>query len=247
MYQAPSLTSGIELSNVNFSYGRGSVLEDVSISIPAGRITTFVGESGSGKTTIADLILGLFIPDSGQIFIDGIDLNKIDMEKWRTTIGYVPQEVLMFNDTIEANIILGDQTLTRADVRRALELSGLLDFVDSLTDGVETLVGERGMMISGGQRQRLALARALVHRPHLLILDEATSALDPQTEAEIVASVQQQAGEMTVLAITHQKSWVDAADRVYQVDRGRARLLRSTRDDRLDDVAAAMPHAARPS
>jgi ATP-binding cassette subfamily C protein len=241
---APSLNSSIELRDVNFSYGRGKVLDHVSISIPAGRITTLVGESGSGKTTVADLILGLYLPDSGQILIDGISLDTIDMDAWRSLIGYVPQEVLMFNDTIEANITLGDPALTRDEVRRALRMAGLLDFVESLPTGLETLVGERGMMISGGQRQRLALARALVHRPRLLILDEATSALDPQTEAEICAAVQRQAGEMTILAITHQKSWVEAADRVYLIDRGVAELSMASRSAEANLQAAAEPSAS---
>jgi len=243
---APMLNSAIELRHVNFSYGRGAVLKDVSIDIPAGCVTTLVGESGSGKTTIADLILGLFVANSGQILIDGVDLNQIDMEKWRSLIGYVPQEVLMFNDTIEANITLGDPSLSRQDVLRALELSGLSNFINSLPKNVDTIVGERGQMISGGQRQRLALARALVHRPRLLILDEATSALDPLTEAEICQSVRQQAGEMTILAITHQKSWVDAADRVYSIDRGRAELTKANQPDRVAPLNRAMPTAARP-
>lgn len=241
----PMLQSGIELQHVTFSYGRGSVLDDVSVEIPAGRITTLVGESGSGKTTIADLILGLFLPTEGRILIDGIDLNRIDMDKWRSSIGYVPQEVLMFNDTIEANITLSDASLTQDDVWRSLKLAGLSDFVESLPDGLQTLVGERGMMISGGQRQRLALARALVHRPKLLVLDEATSALDPATEAEICEAVQRQAGETTVLAITHQKSWVDAADRVYLIERGHATLAKSTPAGDTGD-RSVMPSAAQP-
>jgi ATP-binding cassette subfamily C protein len=241
----PTLKSSIELQHVSFSYGRSSVLSGVSIEIPAGRVTTLVGESGSGKTTIADLILGLFLPTEGRIQIDGVDLNQIDMDKWRSSIGYVPQEVLMFNDTIEANVTLSDAALTRDDVWRSLKLAGLEDFVQSLPDGLQTLVGERGMMISGGQRQRLALARALVHRPKLLVLDEATSALDPATEAEICEAVQRQAGETTVLAITHQKSWVDAADRVYLIERGNATLTKSSPTDAPADQRV-MPPAAQP-
>lgn len=244
--EPPTLNSSIELRHVNFTYGRGTVLNDVSIVIPSGRVTTLVGESGSGKTTIVDLILGLFVANSGQILIDGVDLRSIDMEKWRSLVGYVPQEVLMFNDTIEANITLGDPALSRQDVLRALELSGLLDFVNSLPNHLETIVGERGQMISGGQRQRLALARALVHRPRLLVLDEATSALDPLTEAEICQAVQRQAGEMTVLAITHQKSWVDAADRVYMIDRGRAELTKAGQSDLNETINLPKPTAARP-
>lgn len=220
----PTLTKGCRLENVSFSYGRGAVLSDVSIEIPAGGITTLIGESGSGKTTVADLLLGLFLPEAGRILIDGMDLNEIDIRQWRSMIGYVPQEVLMFNDTILANIALGDPSITEVEVIEALKVAGVYDFIMSLPDRLQTLVGERGMMISGGQRQRIALARALAHRPKLLILDEATSALDPQTEAEICAAVRRQAGQITVLAITHQPSWVDAADRIYLIDRGRAHL-----------------------
>lgn len=242
----PTLTSVIELRQVSFTYGRGPVLNDVTLEIPVGRITTLVGESGSGKTTIVDLILGLFVPTSGQILIDNIDLTEVDMDMWRSSIGYVPQEALLFNDTIEANITLGDPHLSRIDVLRSLELAGLSSFIDSLPNGLATLVGERGMMISGGQRQRLALARALVHRPRLLILDEATSALDPQTEAEICAAVRQQAGEMTIIAITHQKSWVDAADRVYLIDHGSAELIRQSSSDNRMSTTHTMPDAHRP-
>jgi ATP-binding cassette subfamily C protein len=240
----PSLVQACRLENVSFSYGRGTVLNDVSIEIPAGGITTLIGESGSGKTTVADLLLGLFLPESGRILIDGVDLKEIDIRQWRSMIGYVPQEVLMFNDTIQANIALGDPSIAEAEVVEALKTAGLYDFVMSLPNGLQTMVGERGMMISGGQRQRLALARALVHRPQLLILDEATSALDPLTEAEICAAVRQQAGRITVLAITHQPSWVDAADRIYLIERGRAHLRDSRAADGSDQ--RIRPNVSRP-
>jgi ATP-binding cassette subfamily C protein len=196
------------------------VLKDVSLEIPAGRITTLIGESGSGKTTIADLLLGLFVVDSGQITLDGVALKDVDLKRWRGMVGYVPQEVLLFNSTIFDNIVLGDPAISEADVKRALEEAGALAFVNALPDGIHAPVGESGAMLSGGQRQRIALARALVHRPALLILDEATSALDPETEAEICQTVQRQAGKLTVLAITHQPAWVTIADRVYRVVEG---------------------------
>jgi ATP-binding cassette subfamily C protein len=132
-------------------------------------------------------------------------------------VGYVPQEVLLFNGTVFDNVALGDPAISEADVRRALEDAGCMGFVNELPEGVKAPVGERGAMLSGGQRQRIALARALVHRPALLILDEATSALDPETEAEICQTVRRQAGKLTVLAITHQPAWVAIADRVYRV------------------------------
>jgi ATP-binding cassette subfamily C protein len=223
--RTPTLSANCELRNVGFSYGRGPVLTDVSLEIPAGRITTLVGQSGSGKTTIADLLLGLYGPDQGTVMIDGVDLREIDIAQWRSMIGYVPQEIILFNDTIMANVGLGDAALDERRVRAALEAAGLGALLAELPEGLGTLVGERGFKLSGGQRQRIALARALVNRPRLLILDEATSALDPTTEAEICATVAAQAGHTTVLAITHQPSWVERADRIYLVEDGRVRAV----------------------
>ena len=223
--QTPTLSAGCDLRNVSFSYGRGPVLTDVSLQIPAGRITTLVGESGSGKTTIADLMLGLYAPDNGSVTVDGVDLGDLDIAKWRSMIGYVPQEIILFNDTILANVRLGDQEVGEDRVRWALDAAGLGALIAELPKGLQTEIGERGFKLSGGQRQRIALARALVHEPKLLILDEATSALDPATEAEICATVAAQAGRMTVLAITHQPSWVDRADRIYMVEDGRVRAV----------------------
>jgi ATP-binding cassette subfamily C protein len=223
--RTPTLNIGCELSNVSFSYGRGPVLSDVSLQIPAGRITTLVGESGSGKTTIADLLLGLYGPDNGTVTVDGVDLRDLDITQWRSMIGYVAQEIVLFNDTILQNVILGDQEVGEDRVRAALVAAGLGPLIAELPDGLETQIGERGFKLSGGQRQRIALARAMVHQPKLLILDEATSALDPATEAEICATVAAQAGRTTVLAITHQPSWVERADRIYMVVDGKVRAV----------------------
>lgn len=213
----PRLEKGIRFVDVSFAYATRPILRDVWLEVPAGRITTIIGTSGAGKTTIADLILGLHRPDRGDILIDDLPLEEFDLDSWRGAIGYVPQDVMLFHDTILENVTLGDPTLTRSDVERALKEAGALDFVMALPEGLDYVVGERGGRLSGGQRQRIALARALVHRPKLLVLDEATSALDPETEAEICRNVQAQAGRLTILAITHKPAWVDIADRVYRV------------------------------
>ncbi len=235
--RTPTLERGCELRHVGFTYGRGPVLNDVTLQIPAGRITTLIGQSGSGKTTIADLLLGLYPADAGTVSIDGIDIREVDIAKWRSMIGYVAQEIILFNDTIRANVALGDTTLDDARIHQALRDAGLGDFVLQLPEGLDTKVGERGFKLSGGQRQRIALARALVSRPRLLILDEATSALDPTTEAEICETVAAHAGRITVLAITHQPSWVGRADRIYLVESG------GVREVSPDDILRREAHA----
>jgi ATP-binding cassette subfamily C protein len=236
-HAVPTLNDACRFDRVTFSYGVKPVLKDVSLEIPAGRITTLIGESGSGKTTIADLLLGLFLVDSGRITLDGVPLDQVDLLRWRSMVGYVPQEVLLFNSTVFDNVALGDPGISEADVRAALEDAGCMGFVNELPEGLKAPVGERGAMLSGGQRQRIALARALVHRPALLILDEATSALDPETEAEICQTVRRQAGKLTVLAITHQPAWVTIADRVYRVIEGSV----ETSDGAMPTLAYAKP------
>jgi ATP-binding cassette subfamily C protein len=235
--RTPTLERGCELRNVGFSYGRGTVLKDVTLQVPAGGITTLIGQSGSGKTTIADLILGLYAADAGAVTVDGTDIRDIDIAQWRSMIGYVAQEIILFNDTIRANVALGDATLDDARIHEALRAAGLGEFVKQLPEGLATKVGERGFKLSGGQRQRVALARALVGKPKLLILDEATSALDPTTEAEICETVAAQAGHITVLAITHQPSWVGRADRIYLVENG------GVREVHPDDILRREAHA----
>jgi ATP-binding cassette subfamily C protein len=215
----PTLSMGCKFNNVSFAFANKTILREVSLFIPAGRITTLTGLSGAGKTTIADLLVGLHRPNLGEIRVDDVPLSELDLFRWRRMIGYVPQEVILFHDTIFNNVTLGEPEFGREDVQRALEAAGIWDFVASLPQGMDSIAGERGTLMSGGQRQRIAVARALVHRPSLLILDEATSALDPETEAAICSNLVQLSGErgLTVLAISHQPSWVTAADRVYRI------------------------------
>ena len=219
---APNFRTACTFSNVTFGYGDKIVLRDVSLTIKAGEITTLTGTSGAGKTTIGDLLLGLHRPDSGEILIDQTPLGDIDLMRWREMVGYVPQEVLLFHDSVLANVTLGDPDLGPAEARAALVAAGAWDFVAQMPHGLESVVGERGTLLSGGQRQRIAVARALINRPLLLILDEATSALDPATEAGICRNLRDLVAEtgLTILAITHQSAWVEAAHRVYHLERG---------------------------
>lgn len=216
----PSLTRACVFDNVSFAFGEKSVLAGVSLSVTAGEITTVTGASGAGKTTIADLLLGLYRPDHGEISIDGVPLEEIDRQAWRSKVGYVPQDVVLFHDSVVANVTLGEEDLTREDAEKALAAAGALDFVRQLPGGLDSIVGERGTLLSGGQRQRIAVARALVRKPLLLILDEATSALDPDTEAAICRNLKDlsRRTRLTILAISHQPAWVEAADRVYRLE-----------------------------
>jgi len=219
---APTFERDVELRNVSMSFGRKRVIIDANCTIPRGGVTAITGHSGAGKTTLVDIMLGLYRPDIGDIRIDGQSLSELDVMKWRSMVGYVPQELILFHDTIMTNVTLGETAYTRQDVENALRQAGAWDFVAALPEGIDHVVGERGALLSGGQRQRIAMARALVHKPKLLILDEATSALDPHTEAMIVRNVCDLAHStgLTVLAITHQPAWVAAADKVIRIQDG---------------------------
>ena len=179
------LSRKITLRDVRFGYGRNQVLKGVDMSVRCGTFTAIVGPSGSGKSTIADLIIGLRTPDAGEVWIDDVAMNDVDLGKWRSSIGYVPQETFIFHDTIRENITLGDTGIDTAQIEMALRRAGAWQFVNARSEGIDEVIGERGGKLSGGERQRLAIARALVRNPRLLILDEATSALDPRSEAEI--------------------------------------------------------------
>jgi len=217
----PRLEESIRLVDVSLAYGDEPVLQGASLEIPAGRMTCLVGESGTGKSTIADLIIGLVRPQTGQVLVDGRPMEDFDLRLWRQGIGYVPQDNVLLHDSVMRNVALADDTVTEAAVNAALQLAGANEFVQGMPGGIHALVGEAGARLSGGQRQRILIARALVHEPRLLILDEATSALDTATEQALCAMLQSLKGRMTILAITHQRALRELADRVYLIERGR--------------------------
>jgi ATP-binding cassette subfamily C protein len=220
-----TLERDLVLDDVTLAYDERDVLAGVSLTIPAGRLTVLVGPSGAGKTSIVDLVTGLVRPRGGEVRIDDVPLERIDLEGWRRRIGYVPQETFLLHESVRVNVTLGDATLGERDVEAALRAAGAWDFVKALPDGMDTPVGERGTRLSGGQRQRIAIARALVHKPFLLILDEATANLDPDSEAAITATMRALRGEVTIVAISHQLALLDDADVVYRIDRGRSSVV----------------------
>jgi ATP-binding cassette subfamily C protein len=221
---APSLQREIRFEQVRFDYGGRAVLRDLNLTLPAGSFTSLVGPSGAGKTTILDLLCALLTPQSGRILIDSVPLATLDRHQWRRLIGYVPQETLLLHDSILANVTLGDPALTAADAERALRQAGAWEFIEPLPEGMQTVVGERGGRFSGGQRQRLVIARALANAPQLLILDEATSALDPEAEAAISATLKALTPELTVIAVSHRPALIEVADQIYRLSEGKLSL-----------------------
>jgi ATP-binding cassette, subfamily C, bacterial len=216
----PTLDDAIEFRGVRFGYGPQDVLRNVSVRVPSGRFVAIIGPSGVGKTTLVDLVAGLYRPSEGEIFLDGVPLADVDLMAWRQRIGYVPQEILLFHDSVLNNVTLRDPGIGREEVEAALRSAGAWEFVQELPDGMHTVVGERGSRLSGGQRQRLAIARALLRRPALLILDEITSALDADSEAAICATLKMLSGSHTIIAISHQPALREMADVVYRLEDG---------------------------
>jgi subfamily B ATP-binding cassette protein HlyB/CyaB len=219
----PTLRGDIRFEHVTFRYrvdGR-EILSDVSFNIPAGQMVGVVGASGSGKSTFAKLIQRLYVPESGRVLIDGMDLALADPASLRRQIGVVLQENVLFNCSVRENIALADPAMPMERVIAAATLAGAHDFILELPEGYDTVIGERGSTLSGGQRQRVAIARALVTDPRILILDEATSALDYESERVIQANMRRIAQGRTVIIIAHRLSTVRTADRIVTLDRGR--------------------------
>lgn len=234
----PALTEGIDLDGVSFSYGEHRILDDTTFTIPAGSFVALVGPSGGGKTTILDLIAGLHEPESGRILVDGVPLRQIDRGAWRRKIGYVPQDTVLFHDSIRRNVWIGSDVIDDDRIRMALEQADAWSFVESLPQGLDTVIGERGSKLSGGQRQRIAIARALIGAPKLLMLDEATTALDPSTEAAILRTLSRLRGDVTILAISHQEALRGVADVLYELSGGQVRRL-AGREARRESAGAS--------
>jgi len=212
----------IRLEGVSFRYDSGPpVIQDLHMTIRAGETVALVGPSGAGKSTLADLIMGLLLPNKGRVLVDGVPLGPHTVKAWRAQVGYVSQDNFLFHDTIRANLLFACPDATEEEMHRALKLAAADEFVSKLPQGIDTVVGERGMRLSAGERQRLALARALIRKPTLLILDEATNALDAENEAKILKALQELRGKITILIISHRASTVRSADRIYILDRGR--------------------------
>ncbi|HBO11351.1 MAG TPA: ABC transporter ATP-binding protein [Halieaceae bacterium] len=213
----PPLRRGISLDKICFSYGGAPVFDGLDLHIAAGTLTTLMGPSGSGKSTLLDLVLGFATPGAGQVRVDDQPLAETALVAWRQQIGYVPQETHLLHDSVLHNVTLGDPGLGPADAERALREADAWELVARLPGGLSHVVGERGGRLSGGQRQRILIARALAHRPRLLILDEATSALDDLSEAAICRTLQRLKGRLTILAVSHRPALAEIADRVYRL------------------------------
>jgi len=229
----PAVQGAIRLEHLAFRYRpeTSRVLEDISIDIPAGQVVGIVGPSGSGKSTLTKVIQRLYIPESGRILIDGVDIRAIEPQRLRAAIGLVAQDSVVFAGSVFDNIRYGVPDATEAEVRSAARMAAVEEFVARLPEGYDTALGERGVRLSGGQRQRIAIARALVRDPKILVLDEATSALDFASERKVQKAIDRAIRDRTTLVVAHRLSTVRRADRIVVLHRGR--IVDSGRYDEL--------------
>ena len=215
----------LKIAGISWAYAGTdrTILSNVSLRIRKGMSIAFVGPSGAGKTTFADMILGLYRPQTGSIRLDDADISNIDRE-WGSIISFVPQNVYLLNDSIRSNVAFGvaEEEIDDEKVRRALEEAQLTDFILTLPKGIETEIGESGIRLSGGQRQRIAIARALYNDPDILVLDEATSALDTETETAVMEAIDSLHGQKTLIIIAHRLTTVRNCDEIYRIEDGKA-------------------------
>ncbi len=221
--ESPRLSRRLEMRDISFGYLSRSkpVVDNVSLSIDAGQIVAVAGVSGSGKSTLADILMGLLKPDAGEMWVDGTPIVESNLRSWRDQIGYVSTDTVLFNGTIRSNLLWAQPNATEDELWGALKAAAADDLVRSLPDGLETIVGDRGRLLSQGERQRLAIARALLRNPSLLIFDEATNSLDEENEARVLGALDGLRGKVTTLLIAHRPSTIQRADVVYLLDRGR--------------------------
>lgn len=211
----------LTLEKLRFSYSTIPVIKDISLEIESGKTIGFIGESGAGKSTLLDLILGLIVPDSGEIKVNGQSILN-DPNSWQRIIGYVSQNIYLTDDTLKNNIAFGipENLIDLKRVNESIQLAQLESFVNRSEFGIETMVGERGVKLSGGQKQRIGIARALYHNPSVLILDEATSSLDLNTESEVMDAINALHGQKTILIIAHRLSTLQSCDKIYRIENG---------------------------
>lgn len=214
----------LELNHITYAYPGVAepVLRDITLAIQRGESVGFIGTSGAGKSTLVDILLGLLAPDTGEVAIDGNDIQK-NLRNWQDQIGYVPQSIFLTDSTLRRNVAFGltDKQIDDAAIQRAIRAAQLEEFVGGLPDGLETVVGERGIRLSGGQRQRIGIARAVYHDPAVLVLDEATSSLDTETERGVMQAITALQGSKTILIIAHRLSTVEHCNRLYRLQDGR--------------------------
>ena len=225
--EAKSLQVGpgrIEFRNLNFAYHpERPILKDVSFTVEPGQKVAIVGASGSGKSTLARLLFRFYDLESGDILIDGQPIDQVTQLSLRQSIGVVPQDTVLFNDSIRHNVAYGRPDASDTEVEDVIQMAHLQGFVDSLPNGLETQVGERGLKVSGGEKQRIAIARVMLKRPPILLFDEATSALDSASEQAIVSALNELAADHTSLVIAHRLSTIVDADRIVVMDQGTGR------------------------
>jgi ATP-binding cassette subfamily B protein/subfamily B ATP-binding cassette protein MsbA len=218
-----TLQREIRFEGVSLQYAPDlpAALSEISFTLPRGQMLALVGPSGAGKSSIADLLTGLYAPTAGQILIDGMPLEQLELASWQERLGVVSQDTFLFNASIAENIAFGTPGASQAQIEAACQAAQAAGFIECLPQGYDTLVGERGYRLSGGQRQRLSLARAILRAPELLILDEATSALDSQSERLVQEAIERFERNHTVLVIAHRLSTIVKADQILVMESGR--------------------------
>lgn len=215
------MKGGIIFDNISFSYDKEPILKNISFDINHGDKIAFVGETGVGKSTIASLLLRFYEPDNGDIYINGLNIKDIKLESLRKNIGYVSQDVFLFSDTIRENIRFGKRGAKDGEIETAARLAGIHNFIDNLSEGYDTEVGERGVKLSGGEKQRIAIARAVLKDAPILLLDEATSNLDRNTERNIIKSIEKLSLNKTLIIIAHRLSTIKDVDKIIVLDKGK--------------------------
>jgi subfamily B ATP-binding cassette protein MsbA len=227
----PTIRGAVKFERVSFSYEPGKeVLKNVSFEATAGSVTALVGTSGSGKTTLSSLVATYVTPDTGTIYVDGVDLSTVTLESYRSQLGVVLQDDFLFEGTIKENILFPRPQATAQELEEAVRAAHVDEFTTRFELGLDTVIGERGVKLSGGQRQRVAIARALLANPRILILDEATSNLDTESEAFIQESLKRLMKGRTTFVIAHRLSTIRQADQILVIEKGEI-VERGTHDE----------------